>query len=181
METTIVLVRHGETDWNLEGRVQGHTDRPLNATGLAQARELAAALAEEPLDAIYASDLSRAFETARILAQPHELDVVAAPGLREKHFGTWEGLTGDEVLERYPRAAGGSWGDAETSAELGERVRATLTEIAARHEGRRVLVVSHGGPMRAALRWCAGQWSGPIPNCCAFRFALRDGRPELLL
>jgi broad specificity phosphatase PhoE len=173
--TTIFLARHGETDWNAERRVQGHTDRPLNETGLAQARALAAALASEPLDAVYASDLVRAYETARIVAEPRGLEVTVVPELREKHFGTWEGLTDQEILERFPDARGRSWGDAETSEELAERVRAAVLEIASEHEDGHVLVVSHGGPLRAVLRWCGAESDSAIPNCHVHRIAFEDG------
>src|SRR6476661_9887592 len=94
--TTLLLVRHGETDWNADGRLQGHTDRPLSDFGRRQARQLAEELAEEKLDAIYASDLSRARETAEIVGVRLGLGVVIDPGLREKDWGTWEGLTGVE-------------------------------------------------------------------------------------
>jgi broad specificity phosphatase PhoE len=176
--TTILLARHGETDWNLERRVQGHSDRPLNETGLAQARALAESLADEPLDAVYSSDLLRAYETARIVAEPHGLEVIPVPALREKHFGTWEGLTDEEVLDRFPQAVGGGWGDAETSEELGERVRAALNEIAAKHQNGRVLVVTHGGPLRVALRWCREDWSGSVANCQLHRIAFESGIPR---
>src|SRR3954452_24611267 len=94
--TTLLLVRHGETDWNAEGRLQGHTDRPLNEYGRRQAKELAARLAGGHVDAIYASDLSRARETAEIVGERLGLTVVIDPDLRETNWGTWEGLTGDE-------------------------------------------------------------------------------------
>ena len=93
--TTLLLVRHGETDWNAEGRLQGHTDRPLNAHGRTQAKDLAERLAGEGADAIYASDLSRAKETAEILGARLGLPVVIDADLREKNWGNWEGLTGD--------------------------------------------------------------------------------------
>jgi broad specificity phosphatase PhoE len=176
--TTILMVRHGETDWNVERRVQGQTDRPLNETGLAQARALAEALADEPLDAVYASDLARAYETARIVAEPRGLKVVPVPELREKHFGTWEGLTDEEVLERYPDAIGDGWGDAETSEELVDRVRAALARIASEHEDGRVLVVTHGGPLRVALRWCEEEWNGSIANCQLHRIAFEREIPR---
>lgn len=174
-DTTILLVRHGETDWNAERRVQGKSDRPLNETGLAQARALAAELAEQPLDAIYASDLSRAYETARIVAATRALPVEAIPELRERDFGSWEGLTDDEVFERYPEARDGPWGDAETRDELATRVLAALRRIGLRHPGGRVLVVTHGGPLRAMLRHCALDGSGPIANCHLARIAFRSG------
>ena len=91
--TTILLVRHGETDWNLQRRVQGHSDTPLNDNGRAQALALADTLDDVELDAVYASDLARAFETARIVAERRGLTVTSVPGLRERNFGTWEGLT----------------------------------------------------------------------------------------
>ena len=89
--TTLLLVRHGETDWNADGRLQGHTDRPLSDFGRRQARQLADELAGEDLEAIYASDLARARETAEIVGEQLGLPVVLEPDLREKDWGTWEG------------------------------------------------------------------------------------------
>jgi broad specificity phosphatase PhoE len=175
MSTTILLARHGETDWNRERRVQGHADRPLNETGIAQARALAETLAGEPIEAVYSSDLERAYETARIVAESRGLGVTALRELREKHFGTWEGLTDVEVLERFPHAHDGPWGDAETTAELAERVLDALRRIAGRHPGGQVLVVSHGGPLRAVLRHCRAEADGSIANCHVAQIAVRDG------
>src|SRR2546421_2092518 len=90
--TTLLLVRHGETDWNADGRLQGHTDRPLSDFGRRQARQLAEELANESLEAIYASDLARARETAEIVGKRLGLPVVLEPELREKDWGTGEGL-----------------------------------------------------------------------------------------
>jgi broad specificity phosphatase PhoE len=180
VETLILLVRHGETDWNLTRRVQGHTDRPLNDTGRAQARELAARLADEPLDAVYSSDLLRAHETARIIAAGRGLDVTAVPDLRERDFGTWEGLTDDEILTRYPDARERPWGDAETREEMSRRVLEALERIAETHPGKRVLVVAHGGPMRALVRRCGGTADGPIANCHLVRLAAERGVLRLL-
>jgi probable phosphoglycerate mutase len=173
--TTILLVRHGETDWNLERRVQGHSDRALNETGRAQARKLADALAEEPIDAVFSSDLLRAHETARIVAERRGLEVTAIPDLRERHFGTWEGLTDDEIFERFPGAKTGTWGDAETREEMAGRVLESLRRIAEAHPGGRVLVVSHGGPLRAVLTHCGIDGVDTIANCHVVRLEL-DGR-----
>jgi broad specificity phosphatase PhoE len=173
--TTILLARHGETDWNRERRVQGHTDRPLNAAGEAQARELAESLVDERIDAIYASDLSRAYDTAQFVAEPRGLAVVQLADLRERHFGTWEGLTDTEILERFPQAITGSWGDGETPDEMSVRIIAALRVIAAEHAGGQVLVVSHGGPMRAMLRRYSADIDGPIPNCHVIRLAVENG------
>lgn len=171
MQTTILFVRHGETDWNLARRVQGHTDRPLNATGLEQAEALAAELADEPLVAAYSSDLLRAYETARILVAGRELGVTAIRDLRERDFGTWEGLTDEQVLSRYPEARHSPWGDAETREEMSRRVIAALHRIAEAHPGGRVLVVGHGGPLRALVRHCGGSGDGAIENCHLVRIA----------
>ncbi len=174
-ETTILLVRHGETDWNAERRVQGKTDRPLNDTGRAQARALADQLAAVPLAAVYSSDLSRALETARVVADARDLHVTPEPGLRERDFGTWEGLTDVEILERFPESRTGPWGDAETRDELELRVLAALRRISESHPGETVLVVTHGGPLRAMLAHVSGDGSGPIANCHVLELAFRDG------
>ena len=172
---TILLARHGETDWNLARRVQGHSDRPLNETGREQATELAARLARERLTAIYSSDLVRAHETARIVAARLGLGVTVEPDLRERDFGTWEGLTDDEIRSRFPEAGAGEWGDAETREEMAHRVLGAFRRIAARHDGERVLIVAHGGPLRALLRHCGADGSGPIENCRLLRLESEDG------
>jgi broad specificity phosphatase PhoE len=175
MPTTILLVRHGETDWNLEGRVQGQTDRPLNETGRRQATELAAALADEPVDAVYSSDLVRAHETARIIAERKGLGVTVIPELREKDFGTWEGLSDHEVLLRFPEARGRPWGDGESNDDVARRVIGALRRIADSHPGGRVLVVAHGGPVRAVRAHCKSRRNGPVANCELLRLEIQDG------
>jgi broad specificity phosphatase PhoE len=173
--TELLLVRHGETDWNVEQRVQGHTDRPLNETGLAQAQALATELADEHLDAVYASDLSRARDTARAIADPRGLEVAVLPALRERHFGTWEGLRHDEIHERFPhRAESDPWGDGETPEELAARVLSALGDIAEWHPEGRVLVVTHGGALRAVLSHCTVEID-EIANCHLARIGVQDG------
>jgi probable phosphoglycerate mutase len=160
--TTILLARHGETDWNRENRFQGHADPPLNETGRAQAAQLAAVLAAEPLAAVYSSPLRRAFETAQILAAPHGLEPVPVDALREVDVGSWEGLTRAEIEERFPeqfarwRDYEAGWDDGESYEEMSRRVIAGLLELAAAHEGERILAVSHGGPVRAAYALADG-------------------------
>jgi broad specificity phosphatase PhoE len=173
--TTILLARHGETDWNLHRRVQGHSDTPLNDTGRAQARVLASELAGERIDAVYSSDLARAHETATILAEARGLGVTAVPDLRERNFGTWEGLTDKEVLDRFPEAANGPWGDAETREELAERVTDALLRIADAHPDGRVLVITHGGPVRAVLVHCGLDGAGTVGNCHVVRIEVAGG------
>lgn len=165
---TLLLVRHGQTQWNLERRVQGHTDIPLGEAGVAQARALAEELASETLVAVYASDLARARSTAEIVAQRHGLVVEIDPRLREKNFGSWEGLTDLEIAERFPDARRGHWGDGETTEEVSERALAAVAGIVALHPAGSVLVVSHGGPLRALLDHF-GLEHGAIRNCVAFR------------
>jgi broad specificity phosphatase PhoE len=174
--TTILLARHGETDWNLERRVQGHSDTPLNETGRAQALALAQTLEGGELEAVYSSDLVRASDTARVIADRLGLDVTVLPELRERHFGTWEGMTDEEIFNRFPAAKSGSWGDGETKEEMRERVLAALHRIADEHPGGRVLVVTHGGPMRALLVECGLDGRGPIGNCSLYEVRIRDGR-----
>ena len=180
----LLLVRHGETDWNLGSRFQGHADPPLNETGRAQARELAAALADRSFDAVYSSPLRRAFETAEIIAAPHGLQPVPDPGLREVAVGEWQGLTREEVERRFPEqyrrwlGFGQGWDEGETYEEMGRRVVATLLDLARRHDGETVLCVTHGGPIRAALASASGishaeaRRDGPmIGNCYTAEFA----------
>ena len=176
--TTILLARHGETDWNRDRRVQGHSDTPLNDSGRAQARALADELAAESLDAVYASDLARASDTARIVAERHAVEVVLLPTLRERHFGSWEGLTDAEILSRFPDARPGHWGDGEGAEEMAGRVLAALHAIAWSHPGGTVLVVAHGGPLRAVLLHCGAEREGPIGNCDVIRVTVGDGRIE---
>jgi len=173
--TTILLARHGETDWNLNRRVQGHSDTPLNNTGRAQARALGEELAGERIDAVYSSDLVRAHETARAVAEPRGLGVTAIRDLRERHFGTWEGMTDDEIFARFDPTPETSWGDGETREEMAGRVLDALRRIAATHPKSRVLVVSHGGPLRAVLTHCGVDGVGRIDNCHVVRVEIVDG------
>jgi len=160
--TTILLARHGETDWNREGRFQGHADPPLNATGRAQAAELAAELKAVGLAAVYSSPLRRALETAQAVAAEHGLDPVAVDALREVDVGSWQGLTRVEIETQFPEQFARwldydqGWEDGESYEEMGRRAVAALLELALAHEGERVLAVTHGGPIRAAFAFADG-------------------------
>jgi probable phosphoglycerate mutase len=181
------MARHGETDWNRDQRFQGHADTPLNELGREQARELADALRGERLDAIYTSPLQRARETATIIGDRVGLDVEPLEGLREVDVGSWSGLTRMEVEQRFPDGyrrwldLGQGWEDGESYQALGERVLATMTELAARHRGGRILIVTHGGPMRAAeaasrtVSYAAARRvAPPVGNCALLVFRLED-------
>lgn len=159
MGLRLLLVRHGETAWNAEGRYQGQTDVPLSAVGLQQAEAIAGRLATTPLDAIYASDLSRAAETAQAIARPHTLAVRCDPRWREMSFGEWHGLTYPQMEATAPETV--AWWNAdrvnrappggETLVQLAARVQAGLDDIRRAHPDQTVLVASHGGAIRALL------------------------------
>jgi broad specificity phosphatase PhoE len=166
--TELLLVRHGETDWNADGRLQGQTDRPLSDFGRRQARELAEALQGEQLQAIYSSDLARARETAEIVADRLELPVVLDPDLREKDWGTWEGLT---AVERDRVEFVG-----ESTVAHQERTLRALKRISERHPGAgRVLVVTHGGSMRRVQTAVLGLALPVIENCGRWLCAYEEG------
>jgi broad specificity phosphatase PhoE len=153
-----MLVRHGETDWNAEGRLQGQTDTPLNDFGRRQARQLAEELAGDQVEAIYSSDLSRARETAEIVAERLGLPVVLDPDLREKDWGTWEGLT---AVERDRVEFVG-----ESTEAHQERMLRALRGISERQPADgRVLVVTHGGSMRRVQAAALGMGLPVVENC----------------
>lgn len=153
--TTILLARHGESDWNAERRWQGHADRPLTERGREQARALAERLADIELDAVYSSDLRRARDTATAIAETKGLEVRALAELREVDVGSWSGLTRLEAKERFPDDydrwldGGHGWPDGETYEQMTERILGAIGRIVEQHLGERVLVVAHGGPIRA--------------------------------
>jgi broad specificity phosphatase PhoE len=153
--TTILIARHGQSDWNQEKRWQGHADRPLTERGRVQAQALADRLAHIELDAVYSSDLQRARGTAAVVAESQGLEVRQLPELREVDVGSWSGLTRAEAEERFPegfarwRDGYPGWRDGETYEAMTDRVLGAVDRIAAEHDGGRVLVVSHGGPIRA--------------------------------
>jgi len=158
--TRILAVRHGETAWNRDARIQGHTDIALNAHGRWQARQLAQALRDEPIAACYASDLSRARETAQAVAERHGHKVEMHSGLRERGFGAFEGHTWVELQAAYP-AETEAWRKrlpdfappgGESLLQLQARVVATVNDLAARHPGEQVLMVAHGGVLDMLYR-----------------------------
>lgn len=155
----LLLVRHGETEWNVAHRYQGHQDSPLTALGIWQAGQTAARLARESVAAIYASDLPRTLATAEPIAAAHGLPVALAPAIREASFGAYEGFTHAELVERHGELVRRWWTDplalappgGETLLELQARVAVFLHTVADRHAGETVIVVGHGGSVRAAV------------------------------
>jgi probable phosphoglycerate mutase len=160
--TRILAIRHGETAWNVDTRLQGHLDIPLNEVGLRQAQHLAQALLQrETIDAIYASDLSRAHTTAQAIAQALGLTVKMHPGLRERHFGAFQGRTYAEIETELPehawhwRKRTPDWTPpegGESLITLRERIVATVDELAAQHPGQQVVMVAHGGVLDILYR-----------------------------
>jgi broad specificity phosphatase PhoE len=165
--TTILLARHGETDWNRDLRFQGHADEPLNDSGRTQAERLADTLRDEQLAAVYTSDLRRASETAEIVATALGLPLAADPRLREIDVGSWQGRTRAEV-------DGAPW-DGETYDDHRERAVAALVGIAADHPGDRVLVVTHGGTLRRIQEAAVGEAAAVVENCGVWAVAIEDG------
>ncbi|WP_323031502.1 histidine phosphatase family protein [Brachymonas denitrificans] len=181
--TRLLIIRHGETAWNAERRIQGHTDIPLNDTGRQQARALAEALNDSPIHAVYCSDLQRAEETGRIIASSHDARVITTPQLRERHFGHIEGKTFIDFEVHFPdesmrwRKRDPNWappGGGESLADLRDRIVQTVNDIGRQHNGEHVAIVSHGGVLdvlyRAAARLglqAARTWY--LPNCAINR------------
>jgi broad specificity phosphatase PhoE len=169
--TTLLLARHGETDWNRELRIQGSSDIELNELGREQAEALADELSGVELDAIYASDLSRARATADAVAARRDLPVRLDPRLRERAFGTWEGLTREDIEARFTPD---DRPDGETDEEVRARVLEAIRDISAAHPGEQVLVVSHGGALNALWHHALGERIERWGNCAVYKLAVRD-------
>lgn len=191
----VILVRHGETEWNRDGRIQGQLDTALSDVGRVQARKVARRLAKESVVAVYSSDLARARETAAIIAEPHGLAPILRTELREGCFGGWQGLTLAEVQERFADNYAavrqdpvyGRPVDGECVAEVADRGLLLVQEVVRTHPGRTAVLVTHGGTIKAIV--CrllamdlACRWRFVVDNCGLTVFAWRgDGQPILLV
>lgn len=194
----VIAVRHGETEWNRIRRLQGHTDIPLNATGIAQASRLAAALAGEAITAIHSSDLSRASRTAGPIAAALQLPVTRNALLRERNYGVLEGQMYAEIVEHHPfeaeqlrlRNATHTIEGGESQETFHRRVVDTVTAIVVAEHARvrgdiKLLIVTHGGVLDMLHREANGialdaERDCPIPNAVINRLAFVDGRFEVL-
>lgn len=151
MMTTLLLIRHGQTDWNLDGRYTGQSDIPLNSTGREQARQAAERLGDWVPEAVYSSDLWRARETAEIIARRYGLSVLVDARLREINQGVWEGMHFDEIRRRYAQELARREADplnvappgGETVGQVRERVLGAVSDIARCHPAGTVVLVSH--------------------------------------
>ncbi len=157
-DATLILVRHGETAWNSQGRIQGHSNSSLNELGREQANRAAQQLSQHKVHALYSSDSSRAVETAKLIAAPHQLQVHASERLRERNYGVLEGKT----IEEASRTQGtwfitwqadrrGAPPAGESHDEMAERIIEALREVARVHAKQSVVVVTHGGPIKASI------------------------------
>ncbi len=163
--TRIIAIRHGETAWNVDTRIQGQLDIELNDTGLWQAQRVAQALSEESVAAIYASDLSRAFQTASAIGHVLGLQPVPTPALRERHFGEFQTRTWAEIESTWPdqaklwRQREPEWAPqgGESLITLHQRISQCVNQLAQAHMGQQMVLVAHGGIMDVLYRWGTGQ------------------------
>jgi probable phosphoglycerate mutase len=163
--TRIIAIRHGETAWNVDTRLQGHLDIALNPKGLWQAEQAARALTDEPIAAIYTSDLLRAWHTASAIAQTTGAPLVASKDLRERSFGSFEGKTYAEIEAQWPDASERwrrrepDWAPpgGESLLALRLRINSTVAAMAAQHLGGQIVLVAHGGVMDVLYRLATGQ------------------------
>ncbi|WP_326534673.1 histidine phosphatase family protein [Pseudorhodoferax sp.] len=187
--TRFVVIRHGETDWNRQGRFQGQIDVPLNAAGLAQAQRLGERLAAEPADVLVASDLQRTRQTASPLVQAWRIDAEWLPMLREQAFGVLEGLDVPTIEREHPalwagwieHKAGFALPGGESVRQFHDRVMQAFATLAMAHAGRTVAVVTHGGVLDMLWRSARGEpldgrRSCDIPNTGINRLHWRNGR-----
>lgn len=195
--TEIFLIRHGETDWNVEKRLQGHLDIDLNGEGERQAAALSRALQHERFDLIAASDLQRAIRTAHALAGPRGMTVQLETGLRERSYGAFEGLRYSDIEQRYPDAYA-AWRarevdvryppgqySAETLREFSERAVGAVLAIAHKNHSRKIAIVTHGGVLECIYRAAAGiglerPRDFEIRNAAINRIICNDGKLEIV-
>lgn len=177
-DTQIYLVRHGQTEWNLQGRWQGQMDSNLTALGLSQAKAVAARLKHLQFDALYSSDLGRTYKTAKEIAAITGHEIVKDERLRERRGGIMEGNTLDEAKAKFPehfevelheRDADFTFPGGESELELRDRAMDALTALAQRHPGERIVAVSHGAILNTFLRYVLGtqptSWRFRLNNC----------------
>jgi alpha-ribazole phosphatase len=188
----LLLVRHGQTDWNVQRRYQGQSDTPLNGTGKAQAAALARRLAGDEVHAIYASDLQRAWQTAQAVGGALGMAVQPEPGLREIHFGLWEGKTHQEILGQYGEEYADWIANPECAPPEGEsfgQVAARLDTVLARlrrdHQDQTVLFVGHGGSIttlicRALELPIQMRWKLRLESTSVSELTLYDGTAILM-
>ena len=185
--TTLIVIRHGETFWNREHRIQGHLDSALTPEGIAQAEACARRLADEQIDVVEASDLGRVRHTAEILLAGRALPITFDASLRERCFGTGEGMTYAQMEAKYPQMfsttglvdAEFTLPEGESRAVFHQRVQTSIESLAVAHAGKRILVVTHGGVLGVIYRWLnnlpVGAQRIAIPNVGYNRLSAGQG------
>ena len=183
----LILVRHGETEWNAQRRYQGQTNVPLSGLGRRQAELVAERLAGQKIDAVYASDLGRAWETAKIIAGKSDLEVSPEPRLRELKFGVLEGLTFDEAESRHPQMIAAWLADfnntpegAETIHAFNARIVSLLDDLKGKYDEQTLLLVGHGGSLSEILRVVLGlswdkRWYLEMENASLSEVLIAEG------
>ena len=159
--TSITLIRHGETEWNLSGRWQGHADSPLSSRGIAQAKALGERIKTEEFDFLYSSDLGRAIHTSELVGYPSGMVAEPFAGLRERDLGVLEGLNTNEMEQTHPQIYASFRNDGpefevpggESFLQFYERCAGSIEEIATKHKGSKVALVTHGGVLGAVFRY----------------------------
>lgn len=190
----LILVRHGESLWNVQERIQGHSNSDLSERGIEEAKKLAQRLRNEKIDVIYTSDLKRAYKTAKIIQKNHSAPIYQRKRLREAYFGLWEGLQWAEVEERYPKEAAAYREDlVKNRAPQGEQIEAVvkrvgriIDEIKRKYKRKTALMVAHSGPIRAAIIYLLGlpleAWKRmQVDNASITIFEFPKGKPFLKL
>jgi probable phosphoglycerate mutase len=191
--TRLCIVRHGETDWNAEKRIQGHLDVPLNEAGLSQSHATAGGLVELKFRAVYSSDLRRSWQTAEIVASRLGLPLHPLPGLRERHSGVLEGKTLEELAASHPEAHARyldrnpdyAFGTGETMRVFSARVVSSLEGLIESHRGASLLLVTHGGVLDVIFRRATGRSLDaprdyPMPNAGINWFEHHQGEWRLV-
>jgi len=195
MKTTIYITRHGQTEWNVEKKLQGHQDSPLTELGVMQAKWLGEALEQAPIDCIYSSSSPRALLTAELIRQNRPIDIKANDELREINLGIWEGQRQDELKEKEAEQFGYFWNDperfgveqSETFQEVSERAVSKLMEIAAEHKGGTVLLVTHTVVVKLLMAHFEGRamtnlWDLPyIHPTCLCKVEMSDEGSTIVL
>ena len=198
METELIIIRHGETDWNLDLRYQGQTDITLNENGFLQAEQLSDYLSSREINAVYSSDLKRAYNTAEVVASAQKnlqgSDVYTCRELREMNFGNWEGLTYQDISREYPDMFQKWYTDptsvtppeGESLVSFRKRIVSAFKKIINEHPGEKVAVVTHGGSIRVLLTSVLEMpldkyWRLEVHNTSVSIVTFHDGRPVLNL
>lgn len=182
MKTTVILIRHGETIWNREGRIQGQTDISLSKKGIKEAKTLAERIRDFDIDHVYTSKLKRAIHTSEIALEGTKLSLTKDKGLNERHYGEYEGQTWKEVEEKTSAPHTSlieEIKNGESKQEFTKRVLQTFKRIIVRHKGETILIVSHGGVMRVLIRYLKRLKEdilNPLPNASISIFEIKKDR-----